>query len=190
MERENTAFLGPYIVVGVGRCGTSSVARVMHENLKVYMGADFLPPDIKANPEGNYEDMHIVNLHRATIGGEISYASFLQKSSMLFESRGKMGRAWGFKDPMAVYFLPFYMCTFFRMPRVVWCTREKEKVIRSIKAHWSKTETQAVHIYQSRTDLLASTLKHFDHLRIDFTEKITDDELLQMLVEKWRELGC
>ena len=45
-----------YLVVGTGRSGTSTVARVMHEKLGISMGNEFVPSN-EFNEKGYYEDV-------------------------------------------------------------------------------------------------------------------------------------
>jgi len=56
----------PYLVIGTGRSGTSTVARVLHEKLNVFMGYHF-PETTDQNPKGFWEDLEFNEWNKALI---------------------------------------------------------------------------------------------------------------------------
>jgi hypothetical protein len=56
------------LVVGTGRCGTSTVARVLHEQLGVCMGSRFREADAN-NPRGFYEDLDALEANQRLLAG-------------------------------------------------------------------------------------------------------------------------
>ena len=100
---------GPVIVVGTGRCGSSAVARVLHEQLGVFMGERFDPPSA-SNPDGSYEDLDFRDLHVAFFRSEMALGEFRDQVERLMAVRhDARGAEWGFKDPRACHVLGLYL---------------------------------------------------------------------------------
>lgn len=93
----------PVIVLGIGRSGTSAIARILHERLRVSMG----PPEeletepTAACPEGSYEHRAIrqANIDRGR--GLLDPAGWICRVRRLTEPPWGGGGPWGFKDPRA-----------------------------------------------------------------------------------------
>lgn len=86
------------IVVGTGRSGTSTVAKILHEDLGICMG-HFLKPGGPANPDGFYEDFLSHGLVRMLRTNDLAPETYL---SVMNESH-KDCRFWGAKDPWFLY---------------------------------------------------------------------------------------
>ena len=52
----------PIFVIGTGRSGTSTVARLLHDNFDINMGDNFRPAN-DDNPSGFYEDLDLKRLN-------------------------------------------------------------------------------------------------------------------------------
>lgn len=89
----------PVLVLGVGRCGTSAVARALHEEGGVHMGDDLETDPTRACPEGSYEDREVRTLHRRYLAGTISRELLEARLDTLVARRELRGRTWGVKDP-------------------------------------------------------------------------------------------
>jgi len=181
----------PYLVVGPGRCGSSTVARILHEHFKISMGYDFLPTDVKANPDGNYEDMHLVDLHKTLIVGKLNLSQWLHELQRIFHTRFQRGIPWGIKDPLLCYYLPYYLHVFFDdNPRVIRCTRNKKLVCKSMMTHWEHVDTIefAEMCYDHRKHFLDYSLKNYEHLAIDFTKHVTDEKIIQEIQDFWPDI--
>ena len=188
----------PYLVVGPGRCGSSTVARLLHEHFNISMGYDFLPTDVDANPDGNYEDMHLVDVHKTLIVGKLNLSQWLHELQRIFHTRFQRGIPWGIKDPLICYYLPYYLYVFFDdNPRVIRCTRSKNLVCKSMVKHWKDVTTMkfAESCYDHRKHFLDYSLKNYSHLSIDFSKRISDKTIIKMIEDMWPDIydgdwGC
>lgn len=114
------------IVLGVGRCGSSLVAHILH-TLGVYMGPTFIEAD-EYNKQGYWEDSTIMSIHERMLKSinrgwwnpprtqdEILMVSDAAEFALLhtFGKRVDQAKAegkdhWGWKDPRTHWFLPLY----------------------------------------------------------------------------------
>ena len=97
--------LNHVLVFGTGRSGTSSVARVLHQNLGISMGVRFREPDGN-NPEGVFEDLDFVELNRAIVSNQMPFSTWLNRINAVASARNG---TWGLKDPRLCYLLPDYL---------------------------------------------------------------------------------
>lgn len=108
---------GPFIVIGMGRSGTSYVAGVLHE-AGIDMGAELKPAD-EQNEAGYFEDLEILGLHQrwleergmsfVTVSDEFPLevdAERREKIRSYVERREGTGRPWGLKAPGILFFWP------------------------------------------------------------------------------------
>lgn len=65
------------VVIGTGRSGTSTAARILHTRLGVCMGHKFLKPN-KYNSQGYWEDEYLRVEARLLAGGEMSTSEWLE----------------------------------------------------------------------------------------------------------------
>lgn len=159
----------PIIVVGTGRCGTSTVAQILVE-LGVHMGAGFTS-DL-SNPQGFFEDALIrdVNEERLRGGSVPCWRNALQY--IVDERRGSEG-PWGWKDPRTADFMSdvVSMCpdaTYIR------CTRDLDETVRSFQRWHGWTESKSRQVVGWRSVNLdrylppTTTVVSIEELRIDF----------------------
>lgn len=111
-------------VVGPGRCGTSTVARLLHD-LGVSMGTKFRRPD-QANPEGYWEDLEFKDLNEALLQSRMSISEWEHKVRNVVREE-----SWGLKDPRFSYLLPYYR-EIYPTANVVRCVRPLYQVARSM----------------------------------------------------------
>jgi len=174
----------PYIVVGVGRCGTSTVARVLHTKLNVCMGLEFVKSS-KSNPDGTYEDIVFWLLNRKLLGNKVAFPSWHYAVQQLVMDRQNLNVPWGWKDPVTSQLLGIYL-TFFDNPKIIRCNRDKILVLQSIKKHWKRTADAAASQYISTTACLDRILKGIDHLVIDFGKEVLSDEyIIERITSRW-----
>ena len=179
---------GPYIVIGVGRSGTSTVARILHTKLDIFMGLEFTVNKISC-PDGTFEDIVFWNMHRHMLNGELSFLAWHITVQKLIIAREKLGIPWGWKDPVTSPLIGFYISFFDNLPRIIRCDRNKSLVLRSMKKHWKLTDDVALNKYQAATMGMDRVLKHVDHLVIDFgKDKLSDDEIISRIKSKWEDI--
>jgi hypothetical protein len=105
------------IVLGVGRCGSSALAEVLHKS-GIHMGDNLMACKGPENPHGYYEDMDFKKLNEKILNG-YCYKQFALKPATididydvdlsLVDQREKTHKAWGFKDPRTIFTLPAYI---------------------------------------------------------------------------------
>lgn len=88
------------IVVGSGRSGTSTVARLLHEDLGVCMG-HFLREPSAGNPKGYYEDMLSHGMVRMMRDSHAGCPT--ERYLRLMNQAHANCRHWGAKDPWFLY---------------------------------------------------------------------------------------
>jgi len=177
--------VGPYIVIGVGRSGTSAVARVLHTKLDVFMGLHFTVNEISC-PEGTFEDVTFWNMHRHMLNGKLSFLAWHFTVQKLILAREKLGVPWGWKDPVTSPLIGFYISFFEDLPRIIRCNRKKSLVLRSMKKHWKLKDDDALNRYETTSLAMDRILKHLDHLVIDFKDRtLSDDEIIAQIKGKW-----
>jgi len=181
--------IDPYLVVGTGRSGTSTVARVMHEKLEIFMGEKFVPAD-KNNPDGYYEDSEFRDLNVLFYDGRMDFGNWCQNVRGVIRKRYVLERAWGFKESRMAALLGFYL-SFFNEPKIIRCKRKRELATSSMMrcCGWNAKESEQ--IYDSRELQLDRILCNRDQknvLTIHFNEERLSDEVIEKLVrEKWRK---
>jgi hypothetical protein len=167
-------------VLGTGRSGTSTVARILHEN-GFCMGSRFRGADDQ-NLNGYYEDRDFVELNDDRMSGSITYPEFLKGLYNRFAIRDIVS---GLKDPRICHFINEYRLLhkreFGEWPRLVRCVRPREAVVTSmIRCYgWPKVDAEMWHDTRSRQ--LDAVAQHEKMFVIDFTERKTDDEILVQL---------
>lgn len=127
------------LVVGTGRCGTSTVARLLHEELGISMGERFDPP-CPANPDGIYEDLEFREIHVAFQRGLLTLPMLRARFGALVARRRE---PWGLKDPRLAHHLGLYL-QWLEKPDVIWCHRDLDSVATSIN-RWYHTPVNKAH---------------------------------------------
>ncbi len=160
------------IVLGPGRCGTSTVARLLHNNLRINMGNRFKEPD-QSNPNGFYEDLDFRDLNHATLNGNCS--NFEKELAQLINNcRGQ----WGVKDPR--------ICDLWRWYRkypaqYIVCTRRPQLIVKSMMINYAWSEKESKQLLLVRLIGIDKLLEGHNALRIDFSSGREDLELINLL---------
>lgn len=170
----------PIFIVGIGRCGTSTTARILHTQLGVSMGSRFREPDA-GNPQGYWEDLDFRDINQLvmtqTWGG---LHLFVRSLKTLIDARIAAGRPWGVKDPRLCYLLPYYLM-FCPDARIVWCVRDHAQVIESLTQRFGCSLEVATPEVARRENLVDSLLTDRADLVLDFSKRRTDEELATFL---------
>ena len=176
----------PVIVVGTGRCGSSFVSGILHNDLGVLMGDRFRKPDPLRNPDGYYEDLDFVDLNRDLLFNYMTFGGWMIKIQDLISKRLSMDKPWGFKDPQVSELMGLYL-GFFNKPKIIWCQRSFRAVLDSFVTKNRWTETDARHIISARFTCLKRLLESRDRLDIVFKqdERKTKEEIISVITSKW-----
>jgi len=164
-------------VLGTGRCGSSTTAKVLHTRLNVPMGQRFKKPD-ENNPDGTFEDLDFVEANRAVLNGFINFPDWLSIVSKRSEERSG---SWGLKDPRLCYLLPYYLAL---RPdaRLIVCRRNSETVVSSwLRCYGGIKETIETEI-ERRKIFLGAFLKDRNFITLDFNEPRSEDWIEEQLV--------
>lgn len=162
------------LVLGTGRSGTSTVARLLHTELGVSMGTRFRDPD-SANPKGYYEDLDFQEMHVNTIWDYDRRASLVD---YLFEIRKGL---WGFKDPRTPYFWRIYREHIGRDTKIIIATRAVHQIVISLRKNYGWSEKDSLNIIRERREGIVQLTQGYDHLTIDFTDRRSDSEVTRIL---------
>lgn len=167
------------VVVGTGRSGTSTVARILHERIGVCMG-HYLKSPGSANPEGYYED-YLEHGLMLMVAQDITGIDELMRC---VSQSHKDCERWGFKDPWFIH-LPQQAMKMIN-PRVVIRTwRPLEATVKS----WMRKEITAGRMVDEdkadkfskiclqREMMMDEKLDIFDVLTIRFDKQIPDGEI-------------
>ncbi len=174
----------PFLVVGTGRCGTSTVARLMHTKLNIFMGEKFEPADIH-NPDGYYEDLEFGDLHNDFVYHEkITYKTWDNLVKDVIEKRCQLNQYWGFKGGGLSELLGLYF-GLFDNPKVIWCIRNKEDTIASMYRSFNMPNALANLLYSCRLARLRRFLTGRDYLALDFNERRSDEYIIEAITRKW-----
>ena len=178
-----------YLVVGTGRSGTSTVARVMHEKLGISMGNEFVPSN-EFNEKGYYEDVDFYRANLAFYDNQLFFGDWVCQIREILRERYKAGKPWGFKDSRMASLLGAYF-TFLNEPKVIRCKRDSELVIASMIRCYGWSESKAKSVCESRETALDRVLvgrNQKDILTIHFGENHLPDEMIAKLIQKkWQK---
>lgn len=177
----------PIVVVGTGRCGTSTVARLLHENLGVRMyKEEFLPPDY-GNPLGYYEDKNVKWLIK---NSKLNAADWTYK---LYKYMTPYAGPWGFKlQPIEA--LPKDLISQLSPRKIILCRRHKNAVIKSM-FNWWEERNNYTPSYKQLSSKWANLIAEFDlrenrvrellhghiALNLDFSFPRKEAELLEII---------
>ena len=167
-------------VLGTGRCGTSSTARVIHESGMACMGHSFDSPN-GFNPKGYWEDKDVrLYLHKLLCGKVEQFSTLFEETHT---QHGCKAEYIGYKHPILS---AVHRNTWLELNpyRVYWCYRPEQATVESIlkfKKFKQKPLTKhcrqiATRFYNDRLTQIKNTLNGLPFVRkIDFSEYRTDD---------------
>lgn len=162
------------IVLGPGRCGSSAIARILHNNLGVSMGYYFRDPD-DSNPQGFFEDLDFRNINEMLLNNQCSIEYFKEQLNRLVRSR--KGR-WGIKDPRICHLWQYYQKY---DAQFIVCARRPQLIVKSMMTNYSWSENESQQLLLTRLNGIDRLLEGRDALRIDFSIKREDSELINLL---------
>ncbi len=118
-------------VVGTGRSATSTVARILDEQLEINMGGKReagIWPMPRDGLGDTYEDIEFSTVNRKALDGDLDERGMHLELVRLGKERTE---PWGTKCPAIAEFLPRYRVVF-PTARWVWCQRSPSLVLRSL----------------------------------------------------------
>lgn len=167
-------------VVGTGRCGSSAIARNLH-NLGVWMGNHVDAAD-DLNPDGYYEDSSAKRTNRQYIGHDIHYTDLLDLVRQWMELRDY---GTGFKDPRLCHlfweYRRIHQFVFQHEPDIILVRRDRELTISSVIRSYGLTHTEAEELVDVRSGLMDNIAKYCAVSEIDMTKPKTDEEIRKWL---------
>ncbi len=178
-----------YLVTGTGRCGSSTVARVMHEKLNINMGL-LMAPETDQNPGGLYEDLEFHLLNNRLFHDNVTFQQWFSLTWDLIKTRlTDTPGPWGFKEMFSSYLLGSYLAMFPETPRIIWVRRTQKLVVRSIQENWGLSTNDAIDTYRGREWACERILKYIPHLQIKFSKKRKGDhEIIDSITSKWSDV--
>lgn len=163
------------LVIGTGRSGTSTVAKILHEH-GIKMGNSFVSSREHENGS-SYEDTECKRINTDFLQNKMTYDEYIRKLCKYGKSKTE---PWGVKHPAITYVLGVYLQVF--DPIIIRCSRKREDVVNSCMRCYGFSREKAEHLYDYRTAILDSVLGRVEHLDIDFTERLSEDDI-------WDRLG-
>jgi len=161
------------LVLGTGRSGTSTIARLLHENLKINMGSRFRSDE--TNPQGFYEDLEIKNLNIELLEdgrwGKEKIHNLLALKKEPF----------GIKDPRVCNLWQVYKQIINKDTKIIVTIRDANQVIRSMIRWYNWSEVYCRNLIAARLFGINQLLIGKSALLIDFSIKRKDEELTQLL---------
>lgn len=167
------------IVLGPGRSGTSTVARILHNHLGISMGVRFREPN-EANPSGYFEDLDFRDLNEAILTNKLDPMVQNYEIGQLFRKRQE---PWGIKDPRIsqLYFdYGKYVCN----AQFIVAMRKPQLIVRSMMQCYGWSEKESKQLLIIRLDGISKLLEGHEALYIDFSIKREDKELIN-LIQRW-----
>jgi hypothetical protein len=171
---------GPFVVIGMGRSGTSYVASILHRS-GYDMGKRMKPADDQ-NEAGYYEDLEATLIHEKWLA-ELGYdfgtvsdrfplpvtPSMIEDVESFVEQRETHRRPWGVKPPGALFFWPAWRAALPRSTVLAVPFRHPEAVVGSyLAAGDTRERAEALWLQLNRLALAAIDAGPFAHVVLDF----------------------
>lgn len=167
----------PTIVVGTGRSGTSMVSGML-SYMGVFMGRDLIKAD-QDNPAGYWEDRRFKELNIKVLEDEIEPEEFKEEATKLINARATRHKKWGWKVPSTAQLLGLYLdLGVIKDPKIIWCDRNEEDVINSMKRCYDWSEKHSKGLVDARKGPIKRCIEKYDLdvLKLDFEKVINDPE--------------
>lgn len=175
-----------FLVVGTGRSGTSTTARILHEHFGIFMGEKFDSPN-KVCPEGPWEDLEFMDLNGRLMNGECKLDSWMRQLEELINKRNAYHEKWGMKDPRIGYLLGLYLAVI-RSPIIIHASRRPDLVIESLTKAFGFDKEWAKELYITRAKRIENLLLYHRYITINYDIFKTDEEIINELSIKMNAL--
>lgn len=148
------------------------------------MGMEMRGPG-ELNPNGYYEDAYFKRYNELFLMNDLTFQGWLKFIEQLVRERRDLNRPWGFKDPRTADILGLYLAMF-EEPKIIWCTRQKELVVKSLIEKAMLTPEKAEATYEARTAMIGRLMTGKDYLHIHFNgELVARASVKEKIQEKW-----
>lgn len=167
------------VVVGVGRCGTSTTARILHDKLGVRMVREvFIKPD-KWNPQGYYEDRQVKSLQKQVMRHKATAAQFADAIQRWYDYTHS---PWGFKL-VVLQNTPADILSGLKTRLVIACMRQRKATVDSMHQwrNWRQDLSHWANVHDERFEATSRMLHGHRVLWLDFSEKRGDEELTEII---------
>lgn len=189
-----TGTRGPFVVVGMGRSGTSYVSSVLH-GAGVVMGRELKPAD-EHNERGYFEDLDALRMHQEWL--ERLGLSFVSLDDRFPLDPGDEGRArvdefvrrreselarWGLKAPGILFFWPAWRDALPPETVVLFPFRHPEGTLRSLeRGGIGREQGLALWLQLNRLALQVADEGSFETVLLDFDDRRQMAERLSALL--------
>lgn len=175
--------VGPVLVVGTGRCGSSCLARLLETELGVWMGG---PGHVReSNPNGDWENADIKRHDTLLLDGDIGVTEWRRR---VLQTTRTYPQPWGHKHPAMARYLPEQLDTW-PTAVLVWAQRDHGDTITAWSKWYGRPEASCRNSIRRRLRALNAWVPHLDPLAIDMTERRDEDELVDLMREYLTERG-
>jgi hypothetical protein len=176
------------LVIGPGRCGSSTTARLLHENCNINMGEKWVREPDSHNPNGYYEDYAfgeiIKNLMTPRVNSEEAINQVIDFFKTVIAERSAKYTNWGFKANTLYTALPILVPLLPEPPHIIRCRRPLHPTVLSwVKVFRTSFRQCLVEILlrEHTMDMLSS---QYDFKDIWFDGHRTDESVLVELTTK------
>jgi len=186
----------PIIVLGTGRCGTSFASGILHNDFNICMGKQFVMAN-EFNPDGYYESSPLNKTFGLFVRGRLNLQDFLATTYNVVAPHGDR---FGFKVCASGLQVVGLLMVMFPEARFIYCVRDHDAVIRSHvrKLHYLHTNGKCDPMLRSEdsvspwvsvvSGMLDRFVTHVDHLKIDFTERVSKEFVIDEIRNKWGDI--
>jgi hypothetical protein len=173
---------------GPGRCGSSTVARCLHEFCNINMGEQWVRQPDNFNPKGYYEDYAfgeiLKNLMTTRVSSEEGIQQVRDMLTTVIEERSVKYTDWGFKANTLYAVLPMVMDLLPEQPYIIRCKRPIHKVVMSFVKTFRTPYRQSIFEILLREHMLDEMAKIYPMVDIHFDRHRTDEDILEELSYK------
>jgi hypothetical protein len=167
-------------VIGTGRCGSTTTARLLETRLGVDMGGRSTVS--AAQPEGDWETEYVRRLNWKLIDQQIGPEEW---TGDIQEWAKDQTEPWGVKHPGFSYIMP-ELLNAFPDADIIWAIRDLEKVADSwkrVKDELNDNELTIQLQYRHWSIAFWVLYTRRSHLMIDYTERQDEDRLVKLMGE-------
>ena len=175
----------PWIVMGCGRSGSSTVARILNNHFRINMGDKLRGPDPFA-PLGYYEDADMHAMNKSFLWGQTSYPDWCYWTQIYIKKRQARDIPWGFKVGGVPYFLGLYL-SLLPKPKIIRVIRKFSLVHHSQVTKWKHDPDMCKRTIMGKMKALRRVLQYVPHQQIYFNERRrSDKEIAKEISEFWK----
>lgn len=174
------------IVVGIGRSGTSTTARILHQRLGVCMGHEFLnATGLKKtrNPLGFWEEQRgaMTGVTKLLAKGRVTPEKWVQHLDRAHDHHGCKSRLRGYKHPRLANIESAEIWRALNPLLVIKTWRPRELVLQSMIIANPQKVAECLKRYEFRERNMEEHLKGVRTFTIRFERRLSDDEVCEIL---------